>query len=1465
MPFDYTGSFSGSFTGDITSTNGVISSSAQVVSNLPSGVVSASAQINYRDVQNKPATISAFQKNAIIANNHFRETTYRTDSASFDSRINGVGTDITALDARIDALSVGSGSADWATITNIPSGLVSGSSQITNVVTDTYISASAAASGFGQGGGTSDFTQLTNVPIGLVSGSSQIAALGYLTSASAAALGFGSGGGTSDFTQLTNVPSGLVSGSTQITNVITDSYISASAVASGFGAGGETYTAGLGISISGNAISIDTSSTHFRLGVSGAAAFYGFGGGGGSFGDPPVIDQDGLQIHEFTGSGVFVGTLTVTDPTPGDTATWATQSGYSAGYFGISTGGNVTTLQSPSAAWNTSAGSGSNNAHPFLIQVTDGQNNIVTGTIYIYVLPNNAPVFRQTSVGGSIITSFTSSGVNENSTAGATVATIYFTDEEGDTITIGSGSWSYGDSTHFTITKNATNVVITQATSSLDYETYDHYQLYLTASDSKYPSPDSDSITYLPVRIAVTDNLAPTLNNQSVTGVNENSANGTSAGNITITDEEGDASATIVSMTLKSAYMNGVGTNVTASMGGTSLYDPHDDAFTHSGITIVRRNGVYINSDIANRYDYTVGVQDAFNATINYGVVTIPIADATVYGIGSDGVDYYTLESSVQGDNLTQNPNGYTITNVTFTSAVSQMWVVNSNPSGYVRFVGGNTTATALTTPALELAQNVSGSGLTFDSGSTIDIQITASQTSFESTKQYRDHTLNVVYNAQPTGSYAATSANLNTNGARSGNTLYTLTWTDRESDSLNHSTFELTSNAGITSSWNGGYIYTITATGSIADGTYYISASIKDEHGFRTGTKNQTMVIAQADTGSLTTNGTFYVIESATSGAFVYTSTNGRTGTRGDLGVTYSPEYNSAAVQSFTSSNALIGVTKGGLLSVSNVSGSGYTYDAGTPITSSITWRDQYNNIGGPTQISVNVAINNAPVITFTNAGSTVLNTNVARSASNPTLSTITFTDAESNALNHNTFTFTDPSGQLSASRIGDTWYVKPITNLSASVYQMTASIKDVHGFRVGSQTNTFDIIKAKIGSFSQPSLFIVESALSGAGVTTESDGSGSAYTLSITYSPNYGTQTATNFSASGDGGYVFVHPTSGVVTIYNNLSGSAVQNEASLTPLITWNDSYGNLGSQSLSVSVTDNQAATATFANLTANWVGNPVASGVGLVSASILDSEVQIVSMSLSGTDAGSLVAVPQTFNSSSYVIKSATTLTPATYLYSASIHDNYGNTTSYNRSIVVTAPSINPLVYLYDIGYYNANYNFMLGYSSATLAQPSVISTATVASGYGWAEQAKTYLGDTSFNFSFGSSYTSNLLASASVDSIRELVTEFGTISRNSSNGFVLCIPSGSGLSDIPRQMRNGYGGSADREYVLEVASDGAAIGSGLGTSQTSYIHQFSLNSALNGYTDYIFIGSPTQIASSTSVLMDVRPSSGSAT
>jgi hypothetical protein len=149
--FDYTGSFSGSFTGDLTSTNGVISSSEQV---------------NYISLQNKPITISVFQKNSIIANTNFREVTFPEISRSISSSLTFLESSLNTLSGQVQA----------------------------------------AVSG--------------TVPPGTISGSPQIAELGYLTSASAAAVGFGSGGGSINISGST-LQGGVIDG--QFTKIIFDS------------------------------------------------------------------------------------------------------------------------------------------------------------------------------------------------------------------------------------------------------------------------------------------------------------------------------------------------------------------------------------------------------------------------------------------------------------------------------------------------------------------------------------------------------------------------------------------------------------------------------------------------------------------------------------------------------------------------------------------------------------------------------------------------------------------------------------------------------------------------------------------------------------------------------------------------------------------------------------------------------------------------------------------------------------------------------------------------------------------------------------------------------------------------------------------------------------------------------------------------------------------------------------------
>ena len=163
---DYTGSFSGSFEGN---GNGL-------------------TNVDYYNLSNLPTTITPFQRNSISANNAFRDNfaVNIKERLNIEGVISSSAQLTTEFDLRYgneegDNLISGSSQVDFDGISNVPSGLVSGSTQITDVITDSYISASAAASGFGQGGGTSDYDELINVPSGIISSSAQITALGYST------------------------------------------------------------------------------------------------------------------------------------------------------------------------------------------------------------------------------------------------------------------------------------------------------------------------------------------------------------------------------------------------------------------------------------------------------------------------------------------------------------------------------------------------------------------------------------------------------------------------------------------------------------------------------------------------------------------------------------------------------------------------------------------------------------------------------------------------------------------------------------------------------------------------------------------------------------------------------------------------------------------------------------------------------------------------------------------------------------------------------------------------------------------------------------------------------------------------------------------------------------------------------------------------------------------------------------
>jgi hypothetical protein len=1689
MSFDYTGSFSGSFSGEIVASNGVIS---------------ASNQVNFREIQNKPTTISAFQKNSIAANTNFRENTYPTDSASFNSRITGLGSRISTLETATDETGSDSQTLSFNQVSNnltisdgntvdlssLAGGGGGGGSSIWSTGSDYYYVSSDLHV-------TGSFKVTQNVTADSFTGSLQGTAdtASFISdtfiSASAVRSGFGAGG-TSDFTQLTNVPSGLVSGSTQITNVVTDTYISASAAASGFGTGGgvgdiTAVIAGDGIGGGANSgdatLFLDTSSAHFRIAVSQSAASYGFGsgGGGGAFGDPPVITSHGFTIPEFTGSSALIGQLVATDVTPGDTQTWAIQDSYTDGFFEVSTTGVVRASVSSSRAMNTDSTPGSG-SHPFLIKVTDGQNNVVEKTIYIRVTPNSAPVFRVGGVSGNTITSFTASLDESSSAATKTQYRVYVTDADSDALTIRTGSLG---TDHFSFTIGTTGVSkyldLVQVTSSLDYENLTSYSFVITASDANYEAGyDVLNITHLPFRVAVVDNLGPGIQDQSLSGVNENSSDSTTAGSIVATDNSNPANTILYKdFTLVSAHSGSdiSNPNITSSLGGTSLTDPNSDPFEMNiAGAVTRKSSVFLNSDIANRYVYRVNVGDAYNIDSASALITVPIADDAVSTIGADAGTYYIQEGAEAGDNLTTNSNGYSTGNVTFTSAVSQMWEVNTVPGGYVRFTNGANHYTG-STVTLEVDTAISGN-LHFADSDTVAIQITASETSFETTKQYRDHTLTITDNQPYEIGFSNTSTNLNTNGARPSNTLSTISFTEPQSgigDTIDHAKFTFTNTSGQLTASRSGDTYLVSALTNLSGSTTYVfSASIADSYG-NISTSGSSFTIAQAGTGTLNTNGTFYVIESATNGDSIVLGANGRTGTQGDLGVNYSPQYNSAAVASFTSSNALISVASNGNLSVgTDISGSGNT--DGDTITSNITWIDQFGNAGGPTSITMNIAENFAPTATdtpntsnlntnlgvdgallatltwsdtesdslnissfglsgtgasslsssyngtnafgiyadgdrsagtisytasikdvhgfstgtyedlitiaqaddgtmsangtlyviesalagdnivinsngysgtqasmsvaystsygnpvaqnFTStsplvaitsgglltaqinisgsvsaSGDTItttigwedqygntdtadfnisvttnqapavtgdvqqggnINTNLA--TTNTLLTTLTWTDPEGDTLEVDTFTLsgTNASSFSSSYNGGNAFGIYAAGDLTAATYNYTANVEDEHGFNTGTYSDTIIISQAGGGSINSEDFYIIESALSGAVITNDSDGIGSQANVNVTYSPNYGSQAAEQFNSNDS---VIAIDSNGNLSVKSNISGSYHTGD-SISPTIYWLDQYGNEGTGSITIDIANNELPSASFAHESVNA---PVSSGTKLLTITINDTELDSpYSLTLSGDGAASMSLDPQNADSSSWFINASdSSMTDGVTLnYTASVQDAYGSgSVEYRRQFVVgAAPAADPLIYIYQVNHgsdaaLGSAYLSVMGGSTVDSSTPPQV-TALNANTLSFFNKVKTgALGDASITLA--ASKTATLIDSASADgSVEDIIETFGTLASSITGQVIIAIPStAANLTNIPTSVASAFGGSTSGEYVLQVQADG---GGWSNTIESTDIHEVVLDSARDGVTDWFFIGRTGYNGFSNNFELRLRPSSGSA-
>ena len=758
----------------------------------------------------------------------------------------------------------------------------------------------------------------------------------------------------------------------------------------------------------------------------------------------PSITTGNQTIEEFRTSGSAVVTLAGTDA-EGQALTFTTASSYTADKVRVASGGEITLTElATSESFNTSEVGGAH-GHLVVVKATDTFLASTEKDIYIIVTPNEAPKFRETSVGGNVITNVTSS-VNENSTNSTLIKRVFFTDAESDSITINSSSISpAGGSTHFTITKSSTYVDITQNTGSLDYESIPLYTFSLTASDEhKVAGQDSESFVTLPVSISVADNVHPTINNQTLSSINENSSNGATVGSISATDSEGD---TIEFFNFALHKLELDNSNVASgSYGGTSqLTDPHENPFqcSTSGV-VTRRTGVFINSDLVNEYQYRIQVRDSYNTASNEAIITIPISDDTPATLTDNwSAGPYIKESELSGSTIKTTDYGSTQADY------------NSNQSG--TFSSSNPAIAVNSSGNLSLAVNLSGSAT--QSGETIGSTITFTNTFGTTTTD--SLSVSVVANAAPSISFTNQSANLNTNLASTGTTMVSMSVSDTENDTPFSASLTGTDAASLSLVYSNANSSSIGlhAASNLTAKTYNYNVKITDSYGKSQDYNSQTFTVAQADTGTLGGDTTSYIIESAVSGATIRDASGYNAGNASQLTVSYSPSYGSPAVATFTSSNEAIAVDNSGNLTLA-LDLSGSTTQSTDTVTSNITFADQYNNIGSGS-VTVNVFANAAPTATFTNQ---TANFETDNATTNTTMVSMSISDTESDTPFSASLTGTDAASlklvyaNSNSSSVG----IQAASNLTAKTYNYNIKVTDAYSKSTEYNGRSFTVVQS-------------------------------------------------------------------------------------------------------------------------------------------------------------------------------------------------------------------------------------------------------------------------------------------------------------------------------------------------------------------------------------------------------------------
>ena len=756
-------------------------------------------------------------------------------------------------------------------------------------------------------------------------------------------------------------------------------------------------------------------------------------------------------------------------------------------------------------------------------------------------------------------------------------------------------------------------------------------------------------------------------------------------------------------------------------------------------------------------------------------------------------------------------------------TAIGLGTVVIADPQLYenvqwINFDGGGNFVTSSESPGQSVTYEVSSSGAL--TNGTYTFAITASDSYGQLTKQL--HTLVVSENLPPTITYSGFTGTVD--NATSGSEVGTATVVDPDAEGI--ASFILTGtdaalfNVIQKSSSPSQDVYGIEPFNNLSAGTFDITGSAEDDFGLTANEPipNSFTLVAPAPIGS---NDPFSIIESALSGSFVTSATNGVAGTKAKF-------TNAQPVTWSLQNTNVLAINQSGELSVNtDISGA---YFAPGPFTATVVATNDGGSVTAP--VSVTIVDNGAP--TFSDTIQTAINTADITSARG--IGTITLTDPLSGISYENVEidTFVGDSNFVISTETAAPSVAYQISSsgaVTAGTYTLQFTGSDEYGNVVKTSKNVVVSTAAAAPIQKNGNLFIIESAESGSHITTSTDGIPGTQVQFTTTTPGV------TWSVSPTT-YLHIDNT-GKLSLQAHVSG-VLDDTNTIDATVTAGTGASPETTLQISVDITPNLAPTvtdtvpATISDTVA--VANATLGTITAIDPQALDA---IDSITITGGASQSEVTLgtfSQTTNSGSVDLKvGGSNMAAGAKVVQVTATDSFGQETVHNINFTVgSTPATQVFIYTNTVNAANLN---------STTTQALTALGALYYEQFNFADTGYALdqlIGASDFAQDFtatGTSYGSGVLdfiASGSIDDLLDMQT-FGNIPTSTTGKQVVYLfPSSSDMSSLPSTIA----AVADLNNIPSGQHALVSYAQTPPVSPTGDVFYFTTTNPVHGYSDW---------------------------